>query len=215
MPIQGVKLCGRKKRDGSLCEQPAMANGACKMHGGKSLAGIASPVLTRQGRYSKHLPVRLKEQFEQAVGDGELLALREDIALLDSRLNDVLASASNGEAGELWNSLKEARRAYVSASGKDAEEKRRDAISTILWLIDEGYQEWQSWKDIRFMLQERRQLVESERKRLVDMQQMITAERANVMLLRIQDIIRTHVRDSDTLQSIAEEFRVLSLGESR
>jgi hypothetical protein len=214
MSAVGITECGAKKRDGSCCKQPAMANGRCRLHGGKTPGGIASPQI-RHGRYSKHLPVRLKEQFEQAVGDGELLALREDIALLDSRLNDVLASASNGEAGELWNSLKEARRAYVSASGKDAEEKRRDAISTILWLIDEGYQEWQSWKDIRFMLQERRQLVESERKRLVDMQQMITAERANVMFLRIQDIIRTHVRDSDTLQSIAEEFRVLSLGESR
>jgi hypothetical protein len=203
------------KQTGEQCRRRAVKGmSVCQVHGGKTPTGIGLPQ-TRHGRYSKHLPVRLKEQFEQAVGDGELLSSREDIALLDSRLSDVLASASNGEAGELWNSLKEARRAYVSASGKGAEEKRRDAISTILWLIDEGYQEWQSWKDIRFMLQERRQLVESERKRLVDMQQMITAERANVMLLRIQDIIRTHVRDSDTLQSIAEEFRVLSLGESR
>jgi hypothetical protein len=36
MPIKGVKLCGAKCRTkgGAPCEQPGMANGRCKMHGG-------------------------------------------------------------------------------------------------------------------------------------------------------------------------------------
>lgn len=192
----------------------AMPNGRCRLHGGKSPFGVASK-RTSTGRYSKYLPVRLTEKYEAAVGDGELLSIREDIALLDSRLCDVMASASNQESGELWNNLKEARKAYVSASGQDREEKQAEALSTILWLINEGYQEWQAWKDIRFMLQERRQLVESERKRLVDMQQMITAERANVMLLTILDIIKRNVSDRDTLQSIQTEFRNLSMADAR
>lgn len=36
MPIKGVKLCGARCRtkQGAPCEQPGMANGRCKMHGG-------------------------------------------------------------------------------------------------------------------------------------------------------------------------------------
>ena len=36
MPIIGVKICGAKCRtkNGAPCEQPAMKNGRCRMHGG-------------------------------------------------------------------------------------------------------------------------------------------------------------------------------------
>ena len=38
MPIKNVKLCGAKARQngGKPCRQPAMANGRCRLHGGKS-----------------------------------------------------------------------------------------------------------------------------------------------------------------------------------
>ncbi len=36
MPVRGAKLCGAKCRTkgGLPCEQPAMKNGRCRMHGG-------------------------------------------------------------------------------------------------------------------------------------------------------------------------------------
>lgn len=40
-------FCGAKTRVGGLCRQPAMKNGRCRLHGGKSLSGAA------HGRY-KH-----------------------------------------------------------------------------------------------------------------------------------------------------------------
>lgn len=209
-----AQCTAKSKQSGTRCKKNAVpGREVCEIHGGKSLSGIASPTLTQGGRYSKVLPVRLKEEFERATGDGELLSIREDIALLDSRLSDVLASASNQESGELWQNLKDARRDYLGASGKDKEEKQSDALSRILWLINEGYQEWQAWKDIRFMLQERRQLVESERKRLVDMQQMISAEQANVLILNIVQTVKKHVTDRDALQAISEDIRRLTTHE--
>ena len=32
-------FCGAKTRTGGRCKQPAMANGKCRLHGGKSLSG--------------------------------------------------------------------------------------------------------------------------------------------------------------------------------
>ena len=41
------RFCGAKTRAGDRCKQPAMKNGRCRLHGGKSLSGI------QHGRY-KH-----------------------------------------------------------------------------------------------------------------------------------------------------------------
>lgn len=43
-PIPRV-FCGAKTRQGGQCKQPAMKNGRCRLHGGKSLSGTA------HGRY--------------------------------------------------------------------------------------------------------------------------------------------------------------------
>ena len=41
------RFCGAKTRAGGRCKQPAIKNGRCRLHGGKSLSGI------QHGRY-KH-----------------------------------------------------------------------------------------------------------------------------------------------------------------
>ena len=83
------RLCGAKTRSGSACQNRPMPNGRCRMHGGKSLGGIASPNF-KHGGYSKFLPVRLGDNYQEAMADPELLALRDDIALLDARVHDLM-----------------------------------------------------------------------------------------------------------------------------
>lgn len=59
------KECGARTRTGGMCRQPAMKNGRCRLHGGKSKAGIA------HGRY-KH-GGRTKEAIEERRRFAELL----------------------------------------------------------------------------------------------------------------------------------------------
>ncbi len=49
-----ITICGARTRSGQLCRNAPMANGSgrCRMHGGKSLRGPASP-RWRHGRYAK------------------------------------------------------------------------------------------------------------------------------------------------------------------
>jgi hypothetical protein len=54
----GSATCNAKTRAGGLCQNAPMANGRCRMHGGKSLRGIASPRY-KHGRYSKDVLGRL------------------------------------------------------------------------------------------------------------------------------------------------------------
>lgn len=178
------------------------------MHGGKSLVGVSSPSFVT-GRHSKCLPTRLSATYEASLSDPDLLAMRSEIALLDSRLSDVLEGISNGEAGELWKRLKDALREYDKA--KNGEEQA-EAFGLMRWLINEGFQEYMSWMEVRHIIEDRRRVADSERARLKDLQQMIPTERAMVMLAAMVGVIRKHVHDRATLAAISAEFGSLAVG---
>ncbi len=205
-----VTICRAKsKRTHERCQRPAMkGRELCYHHGGKSLVGIANPAFTT-GRYSKHLPSRLAARYDESRSDTELLALREDIALIDSRLADVLGRVDTGESGEKWRQLTQAAKAYRQASM----DNQADCLAWILALIEVGTQDYAAWNDVRSLLQERCKLVESERKRYVEMGQMITADRAMVLLAQITDIIRRNVVDKQALAAISSDLgRLVSVG---
>jgi len=56
--------CGAKTRSGGTCKTPAMENGRCRMHGGKSLKGAESATY-RHGFYSKYASESLKSILDE------------------------------------------------------------------------------------------------------------------------------------------------------
>lgn len=196
----------KSKRTGQQCQQTAMANGVCYHHGGKSLAGVASPTF-KTGRYSKHIPTRMLANYEQAQQDTELLNLREDIALLDARLSDLLRRVDSGESGKVWNDLRAAWKAVKRATDDD---ERTMAIAEIGPLIEHGYMDTQAWGEIRDAIEQRRKLVESERKRLIEMQQMMTAGQAQLLIARVYDVVNQHVSDRSTIAAIGAGLQALA-----
>lgn len=193
-------------RAGSPCKRAPMLNGRCKLHGGASLVGIASPTL-KTGRYSKHLPARLMGRYEEAVSDSELLALREDIALLDARLADLLSRVDSGEARVLWQAVEDAWKAYRRKRGGPQE---RDAFVALDQAISDGVNDYEAWGEIHAVIEQRRKLTESERKRLIEMRQMVTAEQAMLFVSALQDSIRRHVTDRTTLTLIAQDMAAIA-----
>src|SRR5438067_9697369 len=102
MALRDVDKCGARRRDGGDCCQPAMKNGRCRMHGGKTPRGLASPK-TRSGRYSKDLPTRILARYQEAMQDPELLSVKHDVALLHSLIHDRLATWAADAAGPDWD----------------------------------------------------------------------------------------------------------------
>ena len=194
----------------------AMPNGKCRLHGGLSLSGIASPSL-KSGRYSKNLPTRLMEKYDAARKDGDLLALRDDLALLDARLEDVLAKVDTGESGETWKALLSAVHEFDSAERAlescDSEVKRanwkhdrEEAMRTIIVLCQAGMSDYAAWSEVKSLLESRRKISETEQKRLVAMQQMITNDQLAVLQANILASIKRHVTDPIALRGLAAEF---------
>lgn len=200
-----MRCTATSKQSGIQCKRHAtIGRTVCAIHGGATPSGIALPQTTH-GRYSKHLPTRLSSRYEAAVRDPELLALREDIALLDARLADVLGRVDTGESGRLWQALLDAKRDYIKAKDKD----REHCLTSLLGLVDQGAADYAAWEDVRSLLDQRRRLVESEHKRLAEMQQTLTVEKAMLLIGAVAGIIRSHVSDHTALQAISTDIERL------
>lgn len=80
----------RSKRSGEQCRKHAMrGRNVCLAHGGKTPRGAASPHF-KTGRYSRSLPGHLVAAYEKALNDPKLLSLRDELALTDAMISELL-----------------------------------------------------------------------------------------------------------------------------
>ena len=70
-------------------------------------------------------------------------------------------------------------------------------------------------KELADLLDQSRKLVESERKRYVEMQQMLTTEQAMTMLAMVVETIRRHVTDRAALAAISADIAKLVVATPR
>lgn len=89
-----MKECGAKTRGGGKCKKPAMPNGRCKLHGGKSPAGTDSPHF-RHGRYSQVFRQTLAEKFLHASEDAKPLDLLPELAVQRTMLSYAIEQADS------------------------------------------------------------------------------------------------------------------------
>lgn len=209
---KGKAICGAKKKNGKPCTATLINpdNGRCRMHGANSRAGIAHHNFI-DGRTSRRLPARMVAAYEAAQADPNLLELRNDIALVDARLSDVLSRVDSGEAGSLWKNARDAM-AQFQAAGADLA-KAKSALAVLNDVLVRGAGDWEAWHEIGDLLDQRRRLIESERKRLTDMHQMIATERVMLLMGALANVIREHVDDKNVLNEISNDFsRILGSG---
>lgn len=133
MPLPGNnRLCGATTRRATTCKNPAMANGRCRMHGGASLKGTDLPQF-KSGRYSKSLPDRLVGRFQEALSDEERHDLRDEIALAEAKIFDLLSGMARGESDEAraWNDVERwmARKQRLVVSDARLARERRQMVS--------------------------------------------------------------------------------------
>lgn len=202
----------RSKRTGQGCKGKAIpGKTVCHWHGGRTLSGEAS-LHFKHGRYSKDLPTRLFARFQVGKEDPLLLELREDIALIDARLGELIGRAEKGDAGAIWDALAKASAEFQKTQARRDTAAAGLALEEMLRLIHTGAQDVAAWREIHTLLEQRRRFVESERKRLIDAEQMMTVEQAVLYFRALTNAITTHVHDRSTIESIKAEFRRLSEG---
>ncbi|HEY9751298.1 MAG TPA: hypothetical protein V6C63_21620 [Allocoleopsis sp.] len=202
--------CKARNKSGDRCGRGAVpGKNVCHIHGGKTPVGVSASRF-KHGRYSKYIPGRLMERYSEAVSDTELLAMREDIGLLDARLSDVLQRVDTGESGAIWKELHEWSEELAIARKTNDKVAMADALNGLLDCIKRGKSDYQAWNEVKNLLDQRRKLVESERKRLVEMQQFVSSEQAMLLVTALIDSVRRNVTDKQTLSTISAEFARLT-----
>lgn len=193
MPLRYHKICNAKKRDGSPCGMVAIRGQTkCKMHGGKSLRGMAHPSY-KTGKYSKVLPIRLQSTYEAALENPELLSLRHDVAICEARLAELFQRLDSGESGAVWEQLGTAHAAFEAALSVGNRPGMRVALEQLRHLIAQGATDYAIWDDVRAVWESRCKLTLAEHKTILLSQQVMTAEALSAFLGALTSSIRERV----------------------
>ncbi len=203
-------LCKAKsKRTGERCGANAVTGmEVCRHHGGKSLRGFAVPHF-KTGAQSKYhyLPERLSEKVGEFLSDPELVELRENIAVYDSRLTELYSQLGESEPAAVWNELASLYGRWQSSESAEKGDEARRAFET---LLNEGASEQSKsarvWDKIIELTEQRRKLVESESKRLKDQQQIITGEQFLTFIQFVLSVIKENVTDRQQLNRISDKL---------
>lgn len=191
----------KSKQTGDRCKRnTAQGRTVCYYHGGKIPRGIALPQ-TKDGRYSKSLPANLLATYQQTKNDPNLLALIDEIAGVDAFSVDLLKQLHTGVS---WDAAYDALMAFKDANLRKDGKAAMAAMMTLDTVITNGHANDETRDKIVVLWDSRRKLVESERKRRIEMHQMVTADQVALLVRSLTGVIRDNVHDPDALRAISD-----------
>ena len=223
MPLAHQVLCtGHKRRSKEPCHQVAVKGSTkCRLHGGKSLVGQASPHY-KTGRYSKHLPAQLAARYEEARANPRLLSLADDIAVAEARLAALLEQVTTGESASAWAQMQTTMAEFRAAHASGDPGAMQRHFMTMGRLVERGSAGAGAWEEIRKVWETRGKLIQTEAKTLTAMHQIVTVQQVMLMLGAATDaVVRAVQAHADThsgraiLQDIMAEFTRLATLEEK
>lgn len=181
-----------------------LENGRCKAHGGSTPRGVDHPMHRGRG-WTKDIPARLAEKFQAALEDPDILALNNELALLDVRIGDVLGKLDLQESESAWSRLQvawSALRAELRFPSPD-----QDVVAEKAELIDRIVQDHQTeaevWKEVRSLIHDRRMVTETERKRMEFLEANVSAKQMAAFLGATKLAILEEVSDPEERMKLA------------
>ena len=208
----GKVICGgRRHSDHEPCLQPPVPgkdNGRCRWHGGESPSGALSA--THKGRgYSLDIPQRLALRFEEALEDPELTSLGSELALVDTRLGDLLQQLENAGSPEIWESTKEIMQEALTAANRDDPVEAAVLLEQGLIYIRQLTGETETWSQVLKAVEQRRKLASEERKREDQLEATMTAKQAMTFVAALKIAIREEVTDEGLRLKIGDRLAQL------
>lgn len=200
----GRRACGGKKQERepekgvwSRCSKPNIDsdNYRCKIHGGSTPKATASPHWKGAGK-SGYLPEELGDRMDEFLKDPSIVSVREDLALANVRLTQLMQEVEVGANADRWLKIQEIMPDLMEAFEKNKPKDLRRLLNKLETLVHEGAESEERWEDISNWINQRRKLSQTETKRLKQGTDTLTYEEVRQVL----DII-TH-----TVTSILDEY---------
>ena len=179
-----MRCIGRNK-DGTKCKEKALVTSSyCRHHNSKEMR------VRRNGRYGKNIPRNLLQDYEEAVADPGLVGFRDDIALLEARINELLGQMEQGESPELWLELRRIWGYFMTAIRNGDADRQKELVPQLNERIISGASKASAWKELTATVDKRRKVVESEQKRLVALQKMMAIEQVMQLQAATIELLR-------------------------
>lgn len=169
------------------------------MHGGKSVAGPEHPNWKGGHRsiLRSSLPDTMKGMYDAVANDPNRIEMTAHLGVLNSILADSLSRINDG-APALFPKLREAWGNYRVELGKGAN-MNREALarhaSEIEELINAGQGDYLAREDVRRTIQDIRRVSDTERKRMVDAEQMMSNDAVAILVTELISDVLDEVRD--------------------
>jgi len=180
------------------------------MHGGNAQHAIGTNnTQFKHGRHSKYLPSQLDALYREALANPGLLELADHIALLEARIQSILAANSAGDPVPRWSSLREQfdRLATAVLAGKPDEINAE--LATIFATLDAGAKWDSTWDQVGDTLEQLRKLTDTEVKRKKELNQMVPIERVVILMAAVGNAVKRHVSNPDEIQAVYRELAML------
>lgn len=183
----------------------------CKFHGGRSPRGADSPHYRGRG-WSKDIPTRLMDRFKDALEDHDLTSLQAEIALLDSRMGELLEALDEAGISEKWQQLGEFLAAAKHALDAENYAEVREVLDMMKGAIESALGDYKQWHAIYDLVDNRRKLVDTERKREEFLAGTMTTRQAMAFVTALQTAIIEEIADVEVRRRLGIRIRFL-LGE--
>lgn len=207
-------VCGAKLRNkpGRTCQRaPTAGRSRCRLHGGATPRGIASPHF-RTGYMSAQLPARLMARMEAAMNDETLHSLNKDIAFVSARVDDVLQRlVDDGEAATNWQKLLLLRDEFLASQ---SDQERGHIVRRIFDLLIVAEKELAVFDEAHRLIDQRANLIKKETERQLKLSQGVTLDQVAVYFRNLTTAVREHV-DQATLARIYDEFERINARSAR
>ena len=203
------------RRTGYPCRGKAMANRRCRFCGGNARRGAAHPKW-KGGAYSKYMPKGVADRYKSAMVDPDLLSARDEIALVQLRIQDLMGKLKDGGTAEMWQELRDEFvnvEAAIRAGDPGALDKSLKALGTV---IEAGSTAEEVWSEMYEAIEAKTKVSEREWRRLRDLRQFMTVQQSMDLVSYLVECVTRHVTDRDKLAMITKDMdKVLSAPQGR
>lgn len=194
------------KTTGKRCKKNAcIGYDACELHGGKTPRGWANPN-TKHGGYSGHIPTRLGAEFEASLNDPQLHDLKAEMALVNTRIKELLGKLDLERDGSAWEDVKDARDTIRIAMKSGDPTQMIFAFNYLDDVINRAYDDTNTWENITRLIEQQRKLAESYRKIVADAETTLSQENIAGIAGAIVRIVSTHVSNVKLLSAINQDI---------
>lgn len=184
--------CHGTTRSGTRCANPSTEGTPfCGWH--RRPAAIAARH-EAAGRYAIGMPSSMVPEYQTALQDRYLLHLRDEVAVITTRINQLLAQTEEGVNAKAWKETKQLWDRLTKAHRKDDQEAMDEVMVRLAEVIETGKRDSDIWLDVERLFEQRRKLVETEQKYLRSAGQTLTIEAAMVLLAAAINALKESVR---------------------